>query len=292
MTTEARSVENRTRLVAHFDGYKTREEQSAGWSNIWGLNESDLWDRGQPSPALINFLENHPYGQALLKTERPLKAFVPLISVEGCGRGHDVAMLLLHGLETWGLEVSKVAVDTANENIQAQLTDTSAQNTNKIPPQSKSGNAEVILGDFFERDWEQQLGPNFDGFDVIYDYTFLCALLPTMRKDWARRISELLSPSGILICLEFPMWKPLEAQGPPWGLKGVHYNLLANGGDGMVDASGQLNQPDEELGAFEKVLYWKPPMSFEQSRGEDMISVWKSKQGTSTTVNGLNQEDT
>ena len=96
-----------------------------------------------------------------------------------------------------------------------------------------------------------------------------------MRKDWARRMSELLSPTGVLICLEFPMWKPLKAQGPPWGLKGVHWNLLSKGGDGVVDESGQLIEPDTKQGSFERVIYWKPPLSFEQSRGEDMISVWK-----------------
>lgn len=96
-----------------------------------------------------------------------------------------------------------------------------------------------------------------------------------MRKDWARRMSELLSPIGVLICLEFPMWKPLKAQGPPWGLNGVHYNLLTDGGDGLVDESGRLIEPDKQHGAFERVVYWKPPVSFEQSRGEDVISVWK-----------------
>ena len=79
------------------------------------------------------------------------------------------------------------------------------------------------------------------------------------------------------MCLEFPMWKPLKAQGPPWGLNGVHWNLLAAGGDGLVDDSGKLVEPDDRNGSFERVLYWSPPESFEQSRGEDMISVWKLK---------------
>lgn len=100
-----------------------------------------------------------------------------------------------------------------------------------------------------------------------------------MRKDWATRLSDLLSPSGVLICLEFPMWKPLRAQGPPWGLKGVHENLLSQGADGLFDESGKLivAGSGQDQGAFERVLYWHPPESFEQGRGEDMISVWKLK---------------
>ena len=99
-----------------------------------------------------------------------------------------------------------------------------------------------------------------------------------MRKDWAERMKSLLSPTGVLVCLEFPMWKPLKVQGPPWGLNGVHWNLLADGGDGMIDESGNLIVTGKEHGSFERVVYWKPPESFEQSRGEDMISVWKLKQ--------------
>lgn len=99
-----------------------------------------------------------------------------------------------------------------------------------------------------------------------------------MRKDWAQRIKTLLAPTGVLVCLEFPVWKPLKAQGPPWGLNGVHWNLLADGADGTVDEAGNVVGVGQETGSFERVVYWKPPESFEQSRGEDMISVWKLKE--------------
>lgn len=201
-------------------------------------------------------------------------------------------MLALNGIEAWGLEVSQKAVDTANANTKSQLAEPSSDNFGgKGERPSKSAPAKVILGDFFQRDWESQIDAAFEGFDIIYDYTvspvlsclthivnriqFLCALLPSMRHEWAQRMSQLLSPTGKLICLEFPMWKPLTAPGPPWGLNGVHWNILAEGGTGVVDDAGSLGKPNGEAGACERVVYWKPPMSFEQSRGEDMISVWK-----------------
>ena len=62
-----------------------------------------------------------------------------------------------------------------------------------------------------------------------------------MREDWARRMSELLAPGGVLVCLEFPLWKGLSELGPPWSLKGVYWNLLAQGGD------GRINEPPEEI---------------------------------------------
>lgn len=47
-----------------------------------------------------------------------------------------------------------------------------------------------------------------------------------MRKDWAARMTSLLSKDALLTCLEFPMYKDRKLPGPPWGLNGVHYDLL------------------------------------------------------------------
>lgn len=94
-----------------------------------------------------------------------------------------------------------------------------------------------------------------------------------MRKDWGRRMRELVAPSGILVCLEFPMYKDLKAIGPPWGLNGVHWNILAQGRDGIIDQTGEEN--DAEGGAFQRTLYFKPARSYEAGRGADMVSVWK-----------------
>jgi hypothetical protein len=70
-----------------------------------------------------------------------------------------VALLALHGFKTWGLEISQGAVDTANENVKSYL------------DPSAGHHADVVLGDFFKRDIETYLGPDFQGFDLIYDYT-------------------------------------------------------------------------------------------------------------------------
>lgn len=80
-------------------------------------------------------------------------------------------MLALNGFETWGLEISQRAVDTANSNVTSQLVNPSIYNFGNGEMPLKSAPAHVILGDFFERDWESQIGPTFEGFDVIYDYT-------------------------------------------------------------------------------------------------------------------------
>lgn len=89
-------------------------------------------------------------------------------------------MLALHGIDTYGLEVSPNAVDVAQKNIQSQLSNPSTNNfgTNSAD-RPQPGKAQVILGDFFQRSWETQFGPDFRGFDIIYDYTVCIYLFPT-----------------------------------------------------------------------------------------------------------------
>lgn len=57
---------------------RARENQSSGWSELWESNESDLWDRGKPSPALIDFIESHPTALPKAENGRRLRALVPV----------------------------------------------------------------------------------------------------------------------------------------------------------------------------------------------------------------------
>ncbi|OTB18792.1 hypothetical protein K445DRAFT_307680 [Daldinia sp. EC12] len=268
----ANPAEASSRLVSHFTT-KSKENQTSGWDELWQSGEDDLWDRGKPSPALIDFIESRPDVLRPSREGRRLRALVP-----GCGKGYDVVMLALHGFDAYGLEVSKKGVEVARAYAANELAEPRAFNYgNKEEwPVEKRGEVHFIAGDFFRKGWEAQCGDTkLEGFDLIYDYTFLCALVPEMRKDWARRMRELLAPTGVLICLEFPLYKDLRASGPPWGLKGVYWNLLAQGGDGIIKKPVQEN--DTDGGLFERVAYISPPRSHEIGKGTDMISVWAPK---------------
>ncbi|KAJ4954452.1 hypothetical protein NE237_011235 [Protea cynaroides] len=66
---------------------------------------------------------------------------------------------------------------------------------------SSSANAnylKFLKEDFFE--WQPT-----ELFDLIFDYTFFCAIEPPMRPAWARRVRDLLKPDGQLITLMFPV---------------------------------------------------------------------------------------
>lgn len=54
-------------------------DHAIGWSNLWDTDNSDLWDRGQPSPALVDLIEQRRDLFCPLNMEgRTKKAFVPV----------------------------------------------------------------------------------------------------------------------------------------------------------------------------------------------------------------------
>lgn len=69
------------------------------------------------------------------------------------------------------------------------------------------------------------------------------------------------------------MYKDLKAVGPPWGLNGVHWNVLAEGKDGIIQDPGK--ETDAPNGPFKRVTYFMPPRTYEKGQGTDMFSVWK-----------------
>ena len=117
------------------------------WDMLW-QNEQTPWDKGVPSPALVELLVDKHF--PIAAAGRPVKALVP-----GCGRGYDVA--LLAGLppveEAIGLDVSSKALEEA-----------------KKIHKNKADKMEFTMGDFFSEteDWATS-GP----YDVVYDYTVI-----------------------------------------------------------------------------------------------------------------------
>jgi SAM-dependent methyltransferase len=105
--------------------------------------------------------------------------------VPGCGSGYDVLELATPERSVVGIEVAEGAVERFE-----QLREASGVS---------SGRAEVVEGDFFDYDFQES-------FDLIWDYTFLCALPPARREAWAQRVHDLLAPGGRLVTLIFPVW--------------------------------------------------------------------------------------
>ncbi|KAL5383092.1 hypothetical protein DPSP01_006072 [Paraphaeosphaeria sporulosa] len=200
-----------TRLISHFQT-KEQEQYGAGWSELWEKGESNLWDRGFPSPALTDIIAERRDILSPLNVDGSRKR----VLVPGCGKGYDPVMLALHGFDVLGLEISKTAVAVAERYSFEQMQNPSWENFAKgeTKDAGERGTVSFVAGDFFAKDWEARLPDDQKKFDLIYDYTFLCALHPSMRRPWANRMAELLTPGGLLICLEFPLWK--DRRHPPF----------------------------------------------------------------------------
>ncbi|KAJ5480845.1 hypothetical protein N7539_006739 [Penicillium diatomitis] len=277
------------------------ENHISGWSDLWDSGESGLWDRGKASPALVDLIEREDtssFFDPFTQDGRRKKALVP-----GCGRGYDAVMLALHGFDVVGLEVSETAVREAEIYAAGELSRPSSCHFGEgyCAPSSK-GSVRFELGDFLNPRWPRgDESDQIDGFDLVYDYTVSLAHFASIstrylamavqlsdckdsfyRKKWAESMARVIKPQGLLVCLEFPMYKDPKLPGPPWGLKGVHWNLLARGGDGIItqEVGGDGKESgscDARGGHFQRILYIKPPRSYEVAKGTDMISVYARK---------------
>jgi hypothetical protein len=175
-----------------------------------------------------------------------------------------------YGYDAVGLDGSETAI--------AECKKMAAMEGAKYPTQVAEGHGSVefVLGDFFAEDWATKL--EFFCFDAIYDYTFLCALSPSMRPKWALQMVNLLAPAGRLICLEFPTTKPPSAGGPPWALPPeVYEQHLSWPGEDLKYTEDQVIQ-DNDRQKSEKALvrlaHWMPERTFEVGKGTDWVSVW------------------
>ena len=141
------------------------------WSDLW--NQGNVpWDQGTHNPALEDTLLQHRelvMGQsgALFVGDgqggqRRKRALVP-----GCGRGYDVLLLARMGFDAFGLEVSEKAIEEARRWIGEHE---HGHEQAGLAGEAGPGQARVILGDFFDDAWVEEIGCQ-SGFDLIYDFT-------------------------------------------------------------------------------------------------------------------------
>jgi thiopurine S-methyltransferase len=132
-----------------------------------------------------------------------LRVFVPL-----CGKSMDMLWLSQNGYAVVGVEVSEIAVE-------AFFTENGLPLEKQVQGahiRYSSGNIEIWQGDFFTLSSEQ-LGDITD----VYDRASLIALPPSMRKDYASKMLELLPAAArvLLVTLTYPQ---AEMDGPPFSV--------------------------------------------------------------------------
>lgn len=109
-----------------------------------------------------------------------------------------------------------------------------------------------------------------------------------MRPAWALRHTQLLAPSptGNLICLEFPRHKDPSSSGPPFSSASEAYqeHLSHPGEDIPYDDKGVIKSDpliEPSQNALERILHWQPSRTHDVGKvnGEvqDRVSVWRRR---------------
>ncbi len=156
------------------------------------------WDKGAPSPGLVDFLAAHP--------ELPRGS----VCVPGCGTGHDVRAWAQAGFNVLGCDIAPSAIQLATEKTKAA-----------------GIAAKFQLGDFLRNE-----PPVL--FDWIFEHTLFCAIKPGERDDYVQAVLRWLKPEGDYLAVNYMIVDADE--GPPfpvtrdelWRRFSPHFELVAD----------------------------------------------------------------
>lgn len=150
-------------------------------AEFWGAFwDADVspWDLGGAHPELEARFAETVAGRSAL--------------VPGCGRGHDAAWLAGRG---W--RVTAMDLHGGLEEM--------------VAPRVAASGGRFLRGDVLQHDGGET-------FDLWWDHTFFCAIPPERRADWGVAAGRLVRAGGELAALVFPIGKPAEEGGPPFGV--------------------------------------------------------------------------
>ena len=136
------------------------------------------WDKGEPSPGLVDFLTAHP---ELIRGS----VFVP-----GCGTGHDACAWAQAGFHVTAMDVAPSAIRLCRERT------------------ARTGlDVRFILNDFLTA-----VPP--EPFDWLFEHTLFCAIDPGLRGEYVAAVSRWLAPQGQFLAVHYLI---PDEDGPPFG---------------------------------------------------------------------------
>lgn len=137
------------------------------------------WEKGEPSPGLVDFLAAHP------------ELARGTVAVPGCGTGHDVRVWAKAGFAASGFDLAPSAVKLCCERT------------------AKAGlNAEFAQCDFLVHT------PSMP-FDWLFEHTLFCAIDPSCRDEYVKAVLRWLKPGGQFLAIHYMI---RDVQGPPFGV--------------------------------------------------------------------------
>lgn len=160
---------------------------STYWNERWKAGETG-WDIGHPSTPLKEFIDT--------LSDKRMAILIP-----GCGNAYEAEYLHQQGF------TNVYVVDFAETAI--------AEFSKRVPDFPKD---HLLVHDFFTLE-----GSN--SWDLILEQTFFCAIDPSLREKYARKMHELLAPAGRLVGLLFND-PNLNFEKPPFGGKPEDYRAI------------------------------------------------------------------
>ena len=148
------------------------------WNSRYKTGQTP-WNFGGVPADLKEYLQRNPKGGRVL--------------LPGCGWGYEVQAFADAGYDVTAIDYSSAAVERARKLVNPELA------------------KRIVEKDFFQ--------PNFPNasFDVIYERTFLCAIMPEQRKAYRDQMTRLLKYGGSLIGY-FYYQNTTKQDEPPFGL--------------------------------------------------------------------------
>lgn len=147
------------------------------WEALYQAGDT-RWDKGEPSPGLVDYLKNNPD----LKKGRVL--------VPGCGAGHDAREWERHGFDVTGVDIAAGAIERCSQH-----------------QPSGSGKISYQKGDFLTDSPAEH-------FDYVFEHTFYCAISPSQRGIYLESLQRWLKPEGRFIAVHYFI---TDEDGPPFG---------------------------------------------------------------------------
>jgi cyclopropane fatty-acyl-phospholipid synthase-like methyltransferase len=136
------------------------------------------WEKGEPSPGLVDFLAAHP--------ELPRGN----VCVPGCGTGHDVREFARAGFNAFGYDIAPSAIKQAEEKTKVA-----------------GLKAKFQLADFLHDEPPRK-------FDWLFEHTLFCAINPEERDEYVRAVPRWLKPDGQYLAVNYLI---PDTDGPPFG---------------------------------------------------------------------------
>lgn len=147
------------------------------WEELYLAGDTH-WDKGAPSPGLVDFLKAHP------RLPRGT------VLVPGCGTGHDVRAWAGAGFNATGLDIAPTAIRLAREKTKA-----------------------AALGAAFRQADFLTDTPSAQ-FDWIFEHTLFCAIQPSERDHYVQAVRRWLKPEGKFLAVFYLI---PDEDGPPFG---------------------------------------------------------------------------